>query len=180
MTPRLKELYSKEIVAKLVKEFNYSNSMQAPRLKKIVLNMGLGEGSKEAKIIEAATRDMTAISGQRPVVTRAKKSIASFKLRAGMPVGCMVTLRGVRMYEFLDRLINFSMPRIRDFRGVSDRSFDGRGNYTIGIKEQIIFPEIDYDKIDKIRGMNITISTSANTDEEAKALLKHLGMAFAQ
>jgi large subunit ribosomal protein L5 len=180
MTPRLKELYSKEIVAKLVKEFNYSNSMQAPRLKKIVLNMGLGEGSKEAKIIEAATRDMTAISGQRPVVTRAKKSIASFKLRAGMSVGCMVTLRGVRMYEFLDRLINFSMPRIRDFRGVSDRSFDGRGNYTIGIKEQIIFPEIDYDKIDKIRGMNITISTSANTDEEAKALLKHLGMAFAQ
>jgi large subunit ribosomal protein L5 len=153
MTPRLKEFYSKEIVAKLVKEFNYSNPMQAPRLKKIVLNMGLGEGSKEAKIIEAATRDMTAISGQRPVVTRAKKSIASFKLRAGMPVGCMVTLRGVRMYEFLDRL---------------------------GIKEQIIFPEIDYDKIDKIRGMNITISTSANTDEEAKALLKHLGMAFAQ
>jgi large subunit ribosomal protein L5 len=180
MTPRLKEFYSKEIVAKLVKEFNYSNPMQAPRLKKIVLNMGLGEGSKEAKIIEAATRDMTAISGQRPVVTRAKKSIASFKLRAGMPVGCMVTLRGVRMYEFLDRLVNFSMPRIRDFRGVSDKSFDGRGNYTIGIKEQIIFPEIDYDKIDKIRGMNITISTSANTDEEAKALLKHLGMAFAQ
>ncbi len=180
MTPRLKELYSKEIVAKLVKEFNYSNPMQAPRLKKIVLNMGLGEGSKEAKIIEAGTRDMTAISGQRPVVTRAKKSIASFKLRAGMPVGCMVTLRGVRMYEFLDRLVNFSMPRIRDFRGVSDKSFDGRGNYTIGIKEQIIFPEIDYDKIDKIRGMNITISTSANTDEEAKALLKHLGMAFAQ
>jgi large subunit ribosomal protein L5 len=142
--------------------------------------MGLGEGSKDAKVIEAATRDMTAISGQKPVVTRAKKSIASFKLRAGMPVGCMVTLRGNRMYEFLDRLVNFGMPRIRDFRGVSDRSFDGRGNYTIGIREQIIFPEINYDKIDKIRGMNITITTTAETDEEAKALLKYFGMPFRQ
>lgn len=179
MTPRVKELYTKDVVPKLMKEFNYSNLMQTPRVKKIVLNMGLGEGSKDAKVIEAATKDMTTIAGQKPVVTRAKKSIASFKLREGMPVGCRVTLRGTRMYEFLDRLVNFSMPRIRDFRGVSDRSFDGRGNYTIGIREQIIFPEIDYDKIDKIRGMNITITTSADTDEEAKALLKHLGMPFA-
>jgi large subunit ribosomal protein L5 len=180
MTPRFKEQYKKEILAQLIKEFKYSNLMQAPKLKKIVINMGLGEGSKDAKVIEAATRDMTAISGQKPVVTRAKKSIASFKLRAGMPVGCMVTLRGNRMYEFLDRLVNFGMPRIRDFRGVSDRSFDGRGNYTIGIREQIIFPEINYDKIDKIRGMNITITTTAETDEEAKALLKHFGMPFRQ
>jgi large subunit ribosomal protein L5 len=180
MIPRLKEQYNKEILPKLMKEFKYLNPMRAPRLKKIVLNMGLGEGSKDAKVMEAAMRDMTAISGQKPVVTRAKKSIAAFKLRAGMPVGCMVTLRGVRMFEFMDRLINFSMPRIRDFRGVSDRSFDGRGNYTIGIREQIIFPEIDYDKIDKIRGMNITITTTAETDEEAKVLLKHLGMPFGQ
>lgn len=179
MTPRLKELYAKDVVSKLMKEFNYSNPMQTPRLKKVVLNMGLGEGSKDAKVIEAATKDMTTIAGQKPVVTRAKKSIASFKLREGMPVGCRVTLRGTRMYEFFDRLVNFSMPRIRDFKGVSDRSFDGRGNYTIGIREQIIFPEIDYDKIDKIRGMNITVTTSADTDEEAKALLKHLGMPFA-
>ncbi len=178
MTPRVKELYTKDVVPKLMKEFNYTNLMQTPRVNKIVLNMGLGEGSKDAKVIEAATKDMTTIAGQKPVVTRAKKSIASFKLREGMPVGCRVTLRGARMYEFLDRLVNFSMPRIRDFRGVSDRSFDGRGNYTIGIREQIIFPEIDYDKIDKIRGMNITITTSADTDEEAKALLKHLGMPF--
>jgi large subunit ribosomal protein L5 len=180
MMPRLKEQYNKKILPQLMKEFKYSNPMQVPRLKKIILNMGLGEGSKDAKVMEAAMRDMTAISGQKPVVTRAKRSIAAFKLRAGMTVGCMVTLRGVRMFEFMDRLINFSMPRIRDFRGVSDRSFDGRGNYTIGIREQIIFPEIDYDKIDKIRGMNITITTTAETDEEAKALLKHLGMPFGQ
>jgi large subunit ribosomal protein L5 len=180
MIPRLKEQYNKKILPQLMKEFKYSNPMQVPRLKKIILNMGLGEGSKDAKVMEAAMRDMTAISGQKPVVTRAKRSIAAFKLRAGMTVGCMVTLRGVRMFEFMDRLINFSMPRIRDFRGVSDRSFDGRGNYTIGIREQIIFPEIDYDKIDKIRGMNITITTTAETDEEAKALLKHLGMPFGQ
>jgi large subunit ribosomal protein L5 len=180
MIPRLKEQYNKKILPQLMKEFKYSNPMQVPRLKKIILNMGLGEGSKDAKVMEAAMRDMTAISGQKPVVTRAKRSIAAFKLRAGMTVGCMVTLRGVRMFEFMDRLINFSMPRIRDFKGVSDRSFDGRGNYTIGIREQIIFPEIDYDKIDKIRGMNITITTTAETDEGAKALLKHLGMPFGQ
>ncbi len=180
MTPRLKERYHKETVPALIKEFKYSSRMQAPRVSKVTLNMGLGEGSKDAKIIEAAVKDMTSISGQKPVVTRAKKSIAAFKLREGMPVGCMVTLRGNRMYEFLDRFVNFNMPRIRDFRGVSDRAFDGRGNYTIGIKEQIIFPEIDYDKIDRIRGMNITITTSAGTDEEGKSLLKHLGMPFSQ
>jgi large subunit ribosomal protein L5 len=180
MTPRLKERYHKETVPALIKEFKYSSLMQAPRVSKVTLNMGLGEGSKDAKIIEAAVKDMTSISGQKPVVTRAKKSIAAFKLREGMPVGCMVTLRGNRMYEFLDRFVNFNMPRIRDFRGVSDRAFDGRGNYTIGIKEQIIFPEIDYDKIDRIRGMNITITTSAGTDEEGKSLLKHLGMPFSQ
>jgi large subunit ribosomal protein L5 len=180
MTPRLKERYDKETVPALIKEFKYSSLMQAPRVSKVTLNMGLGEGSKDAKIIEAAVKDMTSISGQKPVVTRAKKSIAAFKLREGMPVGCMVTLRGNRMYEFLDRFVNFNMPRIRDFRGVSDRAFDGRGNYTIGIKEQIIFPEIDYDKIDRIRGMNITITTSAGTDEEGKSLLKHLGMPFSQ
>jgi large subunit ribosomal protein L5 len=173
-------MYNKQITPALMKEFKYTSIMQAPRLSKITLNMGQGEGSKDAKLIEAAVRDMTVISGQKPVVTRAKKSIAAFKLREGMPVGCMVTLRGNRMFEFLDRLVNFSMPRIRDFRGVSDRSFDGRGNYTIGIREQIIFPEVDYDKIDRIRGMNITISTTAETDEEGKALLKHLGMPFTQ
>ncbi len=178
MIPRLKEIYIKNVVPKLMKEFNYRNIMQVPRLEKIVLNMGLGEAVREAKVIDSAVKDLTAISGQKPVVTRAKKSIANFKLRAGMPIGCKVTLRGARMYEFFDRFVNFSIPRIRDFRGVSDRSFDGRGNYTLGIREQIIFPEIDYDKIDKIRGLNITINTTAKTDEEAKALLKHLGMPF--
>lgn len=180
MTIRIKEIYKKEVLPKLIKDFSYSNVMQAPRLEKIVLNMGLGEGSKDAKIIDAALKDMTAIAGQKPVVTRAKKSIAAFKLREGMPIGCMVTLRGARMYEFYDRFVNFSMPRIRDFQGISDKSFDGRGNYTVGIKEQIIFPEIEYDKIDKIRGMNVTLNTSARTDDEAKALLKYLGMPFRQ
>ncbi len=178
MTPRLKEFYNKEAVPALMKERSYKNVMQVPRLTKITLNMGLGEAVKDVKIVEAAVRDMTAIAGQKPVVTRARKSIATFKLREGMPIGCMVTLRGARMYEFLDRLINFSMPRIRDFKGVSDKSFDGRGSYTVGIKEQIMFPEIEYDKIDKIRGMNITFNTTAATDEEAKALLKQFGMPF--
>ena len=178
MTVRLKEFHEKEVVPRMMKEFKYSNKMQVPRLKKIVVNMGLGEAVKDIKVIDAAARDLAAITGQKTVVTKAKKSIATFKLRAGMPIGCMVTLRGSKMFEFLDRLVNFSMPRIRDFRGTSDKSFDGRGNYTIGIREQIIFPEIDYDKIDKIRGMNITICTDAKTDEEAKALLKHLGMPF--
>ncbi len=178
MTTRLKKFYTDEAVPALMKECNYKNIMQVPKLTKITLNMGLGEAVKDAKIVEAAVRDMTAIAGQKPVVTRARKSIATFKLREGMPIGCKVTLRGTRMYEFLDRLINFSMPRIRDFKGVSDKSFDGRGSYTFGIKEQIMFPEIEYDKIDRIRGMNITFNTTASTDEEAKALLKQFGMPF--
>ncbi|MBI5562928.1 MAG: 50S ribosomal protein L5 [Deltaproteobacteria bacterium] len=178
MSERLSAVYTKEVVPVMMKEFKYSNVMQVPKLDKIVINMGLGEAVKEVKVIDAATRDLTLITGQKPVVTRAKKSIATFKLRSGMPIGCMVTLRGRKMYEFFDRFVNFSIPRIRDFKGMPDKSFDGRGNYTIGVKEQIIFPEIEYDKIDKIRGMNITINTNAKTDEEAKALLKHLGMPF--
>lgn len=178
MTARLKELYDTDVVPAMMKEFNYSNRMQVPRLEKIVLNVGLGEAVREVKTIDAATRDITLIAGQKPVVTKAKKSIATYKLREGMPIGCMVTLRGMNMYEFFDRLVNFSMPRIRDFRGLSDKSFDGRGNYTVGIREQIIFPEIEYDKIDKIRGLNITVCTNARSDEEAKALLKALGMPF--
>lgn len=178
MTPRLKEKYSKDVVPAMMKEFSYSSVMQVPKLEKIVINIGLGEAVKDVKVIDAATRDLTAITGQKPVVTRAKKSIATFKLREGMPIGCMVTLRGPKMFEFFDRFVSFSVPRIRDFKGMPDKSFDGRGNYTLGIKEQIIFPEIEYDKIDKIRGLNITINTTAKSDEEAKALLKHLGMPF--
>ena len=178
MTPRLKEKYNKEVVPAMMKEFNYSSAMQVPKLDKIVINIGLGEAVKDVKVIDAATRDLTAITGQKPVVTRAKKSIATFKLREGMPIGCMVTLRGPKMFEFYDRLVSFAVPRIRDFKGMPDKSFDGRGNYTLGIKEQIIFPEIEYDKIDKIRGLNITINTTAKSDEEAKSLLKHLGMPF--
>ncbi len=178
MIPRLKEKYSKDVIPAMMKEFSYSSVMQVPRLEKITLNIGLGEAVKDVKLIEAATRDLTSVTGQKPVVTKAKKSIATFKLRAGMPIGCMVTLRGPKMFEFLDRFVSFAVPRIRDFKGMPDKSFDGRGNYTIGVKEQIIFPEIEYDKIDKIRGLNITINTTAKSDEEAKALLKHLGMPF--
>ncbi|MBW7957801.1 MAG: 50S ribosomal protein L5 [Deltaproteobacteria bacterium] len=178
MIPRLKEKFDKEVVPAMMKEFSYSNVMQVPKLEKIVLNIGLGEAVKEIKIIDAASRDLAAITGQKPVVTKAKKSIATYKLRAGMPIGCMVTLRGAKMFEFFDRLVSFAAPRIRDFKGMPDKSFDGRGNYTIGVKEQIIFPEIEYDKIDKIRGLNITINTTAKSDEEAKALLRHLGMPF--
>jgi len=178
MIARLKEKYSKEVIPAMMKEFSYSSVMQVPKLEKITLNIGLGEAVKDVKLIEAATRDLTAVTGQKPVVTKAKKSIATFKLRAGMPIGCMVTLRGPKMFEFFDRFVTFAVPRIRDFKGMPDRSFDGRGNYTIGVKEQIIFPEIEYDKIDKIRGLNITINTTAKSDEEAKALLKHLGMPF--
>src|SRR3990172_9701233 len=167
MTPRLKETYRNEVVPALTKEFNYPNSMRVPRLEKIVVNMGLGEAVSDIKVIDAATKDLTAVTGKKPVVTKAKKSIATFKLRAGMPIGCMVTLRGPKMFEFFDRFVSFAVPRIRDFKGMPDRSFDGRGNYTIGVKEQIIFPEIEYDKIDKIRGLNITINTTAETDEEA-------------
>jgi len=178
MTPRLKERYTKEVIPAMMKEFKYKSVMQVPKIEKIVVNMGLGAAVSDVKIIDAATRDMTMITGQKPVVTKAKKSIATFKLRVGMPIGCMVTLRGPKMYEFFDRFVNFSIPRIRDFKGLPDRSFDGRGNYTIGIKEQIIFPEVEYDKIDRLRGMNITIGTTAKTDEEAKALLRNMGVPF--
>lgn len=178
MTARLKEQFKQEFIPALTKEFNYKNSLQVPQVKKIVLNIGLGEALQNAKAVDAAVSDLTTIAGQKPVVTRAKKSIANFKLRAGQPIGAMVTLRGDRMYEFLDRLINISLPRIRDFRGLSRRSFDGRGNYSIGLREQIVFPEIDYDKVDKLRGLEISIVTSARTDAEGYALLKQFGMPF--
>ena len=161
-----------------MKEFGYKNIMEVPTLKKIVINMGLGEAVQNIKILDSATEELALITGQKPVITRARKSVASFKLRKGMPIGCMVTLRRDRMWEFLDRLITFAIPRVRDFRGLSPKSFDGRGNYTIGIREQIIFPEINYDKVDKIKGMNVTIVTTAETDEEGYALLKHLGLPF--
>jgi large subunit ribosomal protein L5 len=168
---RLKEIYKKEIVPALVKQFGYKSTMEVPRIEKIVLNMGVGEATGDKKLLENAAGDMQKISGQKPVTTKAKKAIAAFKIREGYPIGCMVTLRQERMYEFLDRLVSIALPRVRDFRGISSRSFDGRGNYNMGVKEQIIFPEIEYDKIDAIRGMNITITTSAKTDAEAKALL---------
>lgn len=172
---RLRDYYKKEVMAKLQKQFNYGNVMEVPRIKKITLNMGVGEASKDKKIMDNAVADMTAISGQKPVVTLSRKSIAGFKIRDNWPIGCKVTLRGDRMYEFLDRLISIAIPRIRDFRGLNGRSFDGRGNYSMGVKEQIIFPEIDYDKIDSLRGMDITITTSAKTNAESKALLLAFG-----
>jgi len=175
---RLKEIYKKKVAPALKKEFSYSNPMQIPAISKIVVNMGCGEASQNSKLIEGALSDMTAITGQKPVITRARKSIANFKLRDGMPVGCRVTLRGDQMWEFLDRLVNVALPRIRDFKGVSPKSFDGRGNFTLGIKEQIIFPEIEYDKVDKVRGMDITICTTANTNDEGRALLKQFSMPF--
>jgi large subunit ribosomal protein L5 len=178
MLPRLQERYRQDVVAALTKEFSYDNVMQVPKVTKIVLNIGLGEALQNAKSIDAAVADLTAIAGQKPVVTRAKKSIANFKLREGQAIGAMVTLRGPRMYEFLDRLINIALPRIRDFRGVSRRSFDGRGNYSIGLREQIMFPEIEYDRVDKLRGLEISIVTSARTDAEGYALLKQFGMPF--
>ena len=168
---RLKEIYKKEIVPALIKQFGYKSTMEVPRLTKIVLNMGVGEAVADKKILENAMGDMQKLSGQKPVITKAKKSIAVWKIRTGYPIGCMVTLRQDRMYEFLDRLVSIALPRVRDFRGVSGRSFDGRGNYNLGVKEQIIFPEIEYDKIDALRGMNITIATTARTDAEARALL---------
>ncbi len=179
-TPRLKESYANDVVPALRQEFGYKNVMQVPRLEKIVVNIGLGEAVANAKAIDAAVGDLQQITGQKPVVTRAKKSIAAFKLRAGMPIGAMVTLRGPRMYEFLDRLVGITLPRIRDFRGVSPNAFDGRGNYTLGLREQIAFPEIDYDKIDKTRGLEMSIVTSAKTDAEGRRLLALLGMPFAQ
>jgi large subunit ribosomal protein L5 len=177
---RLKERYREEIVPELMNEFGYDNVMQVPKLEKIVVNIGLGEAIANAKALESAVSDLSTITGQRPVVTRAKKSIAAFKLRAGMPIGAMVTLRGPRMYEFLDRLVGITLPRIRDFRGVSPNSFDGRGNYTLGLKEQIAFPEIDYDRIDKARGLEVSLVTTAKTDEEGRRLLALLGMPFAR
>jgi large subunit ribosomal protein L5 len=176
--PRLKERYQREIAPALVEQFGYSSPMQAPRVAKVTLNMGVGDAKTDSKSLDHAVEQMTQIAGQRPVVTIARKSIAGFKLREGMPIGCKVTLRGDRMYEFLDRLMTVALPRIRDFRGISPKSFDGRGNYSLGIREQIIFPEIDYDKIDQVRGMDVTITTTAATDDEARALLRELGMPF--
>jgi large subunit ribosomal protein L5 len=175
---RLKEHYQKKVVAALTKEFSYTNVMAVPKIAKIALNIGLGEATQTPKLMEGAVQEMTQIAGQKPVVTKARKSIAAFKLRENMPIGCTVTLRGDRMYEFFDRLVNVALPRVRDFRGVSSKSFDGRGNYTLGIRDQLIFPEIDYNKVEKVKGMNICITTTAKTDAEGLALLKHLGMPF--
>ena len=178
MAPRLKERYQQEVVPALLKEFAYANTNAVPRLRKIIVNMGLGEAIQNAKLLDSAAQELGQITGQKPVITRARKSIANFKLRKNMPIGAMVTLRGDRMYEFFDRLTNVAMPRVRDFRGVSTRAFDGRGNYTLGLRDQLVFPEIDYAKVDKVKGMNITIVTDARTDAEAMALLRHLGMPF--
>ncbi len=178
MAPRLKERYQKEVVPALVKEFSYRNAMAVPRLRKVVVNMGLGEAIQNAKILDSATAELGQITGQKPVITRAKKSIANFKLRKNMPIGATVTLRGDRMYEFFDRLTSVVLPRVRDFRGLSSRAFDGRGNYTLGLRDQLVFPEVDYAKVDKIKGMNISIITDARTDAEALALLRRLGMPF--
>ena len=175
---RLKDFYYDEIVDALIKKFGYTNKMQVPKLDKIVLNMGIGEAKENAKILENAAKDMETITGQKPVLTKAKNSVANFKIREGMPIGCKVTLRGDKMYEFLDRLVNLALPRVRDFRGVNPNSFDGRGNYALGLKEQYIFPEIEYDKIDKVRGMDIIFVTTANTDEEARELLRLFNMPF--
>jgi len=178
LPPRLLEFYRSECVPRMMQEFRYKSPMQVPRLEKVVINLGLGEAIQNIKLLESAASEVAAITGQKAVVTRAKKSIAAFKLREGMPIGCMVTLRRHRMYEFFDKLVNVVLPRVRDFRGVSERAFDGRGNYTLGIREQIIFPEIDYDKMDKVKGMNITIVTTAPTDEEGKYLLNLMGLPF--
>ncbi len=176
--PRLQERYRKEIAPKLRTEFAYKNPHQVPSLAKIVVNIGLGEAVQNPKLMEKATEELAAITGQKPLVRKSKKAIANFKLRAGLPIGCMVTLRGARMWEFFDRLVNVALPRVRDFRGTPTKGFDGRGNYTLGLREQIIFPEVDFDKVEKIVGMNVTVCTTAGTDAEAKALLTHLGMPF--
>ena len=175
---RLKDIYKNEIMSAMTQKFNYTNQLQVPKINKIVINMGVGEAKDNSKALETATSDMEIISGQKPIITRAKKSVAAFKLREGMPIGCKVTLRGEKMYEFLDRLVNLALPRVRDFRGVSSTAFDGRGNYALGIKEQLIFPEIEYDTIDKVRGMDVIIVTTAKTDEEARELLTQFGMPF--
>ena len=178
MAARLREHYLKTVVPALTKDFNYQNVMAVPKIEKIAINIGLGEATGNSKLMDGAVTELTSIAGQKPVVTKAKKSIAAFKLREGMPIGCMVTLRGDRMYEFLDRLMSVALPRVRDFRGVPTKSFDGRGNYTLGVKDQLIFPEIDYNKVDKTKGMNICITTTAKTDAEGLALLRHMGMPF--
>jgi large subunit ribosomal protein L5 len=180
MTTRLQEIYEKEVVPAMIEKFGYKNIMEVPKLEKIVINMGVGEAKDNQKFLEAAVNDLSIIAGQKPILTRAKKSVANFKLREKMAIGCKVTLRKTKMYEFADKLMTIALPRVRDFRGVSSKSFDGRGNYSLGVKEQLIFPEIEYDKIDKVRGMDIIFVTSANTDEEARELLRFLGMPFAQ
>jgi large subunit ribosomal protein L5 len=180
MAARLKEQYRTTVIPALVKEFGYGNVMAVPKLEKITVNIGLGEATQNPKMLDAAVNELGQITGQKPVITKARKSISAFKLRAGMAIGCMVTLRGDRMYEFLDRLVNVALPRVRDFRGVSSKSFDGRGSYTLGIRDQLIFPEIDYNKVDKVKGMNICITTTARSDAEGLALLKNLGMPFRQ
>ncbi len=178
--PRIKDKYNNEVAPTLMEKFNYKSAMEVPKLEKVVINMGVGEAKDNSKTLEAAIEDLTMITGQKPVVTRAKKSVSNFKIRQGMPIGAKVTLRGDKMYEFIDKLFNVALPRVRDFRGVSTKSFDGRGNYSLGIKEQLIFPEIEYDKIDKIRGMDIIFVTTAKTDEESKELLRVLGMPFSK
>lgn len=180
MTPRLQEKYKNEVVQAMVEKFGYKNIMEVPKLEKIVINMGVGEAKDNQKILESAVNDLTLISGQKPILTRAKKSVANFKIRENMALGCKVTLRGAKMFEFADKLMSIALPRVRDFRGVSDRAFDGRGNYSLGIKEQLIFPEVDYDKVNKVRGMDIVIVTTSNTDEEARELLTQFGMPFAR
>jgi large subunit ribosomal protein L5 len=180
MAARLKEHYSSNVVPALMKEFGYGNVNAVPKLEKITINIGLGEASANPKLMDGAVTELSSIAGQKPVITKARKSIAQFKLRTGMTIGCMVTLRGERMYEFLDRLVNVALPRVRDFRGVSTKSFDGRGNYTLGIKDQLLFPEIDYNKVEKTKGMNVCVTTTARTDAEGLALLRHLGMPFRQ
>ena len=180
MAPRLKERYRRDVVPALVKEFKYRNAMAVPRLRKIVVNMGLGEAIQNAKLLDPASRELAQITGQKPVITRARKSIANFKLRKNMPIGAMVTLRGDRMYEFFDRLANVALPRVRDFRGLSTRAFVGRGNYTLGLRDQLVFPEVDYARVEKVKGMNISIVTDARTDAEGLALLRHLGLPFRQ
>lgn len=179
-TNRMREFYNKEVVPAMIKKFSYKNVMEVPKIEKIVINMGVGEAKDNPKVLESAVADLTTISGQKPVITKARKSIANFKIREGMPIGCKVTLRGDKMYDFADRLISLALPRVRDFRGVAANSFDGRGNYSLGIKEQLIFPEISYDKIDKVRGMDVIFVTTAKTDEEAKELLTLMGMPFAK
>lgn len=180
MIPRLREKYDNEVIQAMREKFGYKSIMEVPKVEKIVINMGVGDAKENSKLLDAAVKDLSTITGQKPIVTRAKKSVSNFKIRQGMPIGCKVTLRGIKMYEFADKLFNVALPRVRDFKGVSGKAFDGRGNYSLGVKEQLIFPEIEYDKVEKVRGMDIIFVTTAKTDEEAKELLRLLGMPFAQ